>query len=100
MSNFGRAKRYTAGPPIWVKTYGGKAVDATQGFTFLPGDPHAQNLLASIAVAISSGQPWDITLFKMHTKRKGADSGKQKVTVTIVGEPRSEHLRRWIHARR
>jgi hypothetical protein len=94
-----RKKRYTAGPPIWVKTYGGKAGEATQGFTFMPGDPHANNLLASIAVAISSGQPWDVTLFKVHTKRRGADIGKQKLTVTIQGEPSDKHLRRWVHSR-
>jgi hypothetical protein len=92
-------KRYTAGPPIWVKTHGGKAGEATQGFTFQPGDPHAQRLLTSIAVAISSGQPWDLTLFKVHTKKKGPDAGKQKLTVTIVGGPSYKYLRRWIHSR-
>jgi hypothetical protein len=92
-------KRYSAGPPIWVKTHGGKAGNSTQGFTFPPGDPHAQNLLASIAVAVASGRPWDLTLFKIHTKQKGSDKGKQKLTVTIVGEPSNRHQRRWIHSR-
>jgi hypothetical protein len=99
MPRHSRSKRYTAGPPIWVKTYGGKSGEKTQGFTFQPGDPHAQDLLASIAVALASGRPWDLTLFKVHTKRKGSDKGKQKLTVTIVGEPADKHLRRWIHSR-